>query len=125
KLADARGNTVGVARGGQGHDEMLVREGHAGLGEGAAREVPHLLPQGRRSHAPELAAPEKGRGVGEGTERGGARDARPDAVIVDGERALGGAAPELEERPVPREVAVELRRARVGGQPAVPATGDA
>src|SRR5262249_43654890 len=108
----------GVARGGQGHDEMLVREGHTGLGEGATREVPHLLPWRRRSHAPELATPEKGRGVGEGTERGGARHARPDAGIVDGERAFGGAPPELEERPVPRKVAVELRRALVVGKPA-------
>src|SRR5215468_5745147 len=97
---------------------MLVREGHTGLGEGAAREVPHLIPRGHRSHAPELAAPEKGRGVGEGTERGGALHARSDAVIVDGKRALGGASPELEECPVPREVAVELRRALVVGKPA-------
>src|SRR5262249_61022496 len=65
-----------------------------------------------------MAAPEEGRGVGEGAEGGGARHARPDAVVVDCERALGGATPQLEERQMPREVAVELGCALVAGKPA-------
>ncbi len=97
---------------------MRIGERQAWRGKGPPREFPKLAPgDGAALLVPEPAAPEQRDRVGERDERRAVGVRRADVLVVERPRDLRAAQRQLEERQVPREVAVQLRRLVVVGEP--------
>jgi hypothetical protein len=110
---------IGVARCRFGKAGVEISEGEAGPGKVPTCMCGDLGPLilERRCCAVEPPAPEKRRRVGERQHWRRLRDRWPDTVEIDLAGTLGMAAGQLEQRQVPREMAMQLPRLLIFGQP--------